>query len=152
MGKSWLRRSGLVVAVSLAIAVFTSMTAAAHAATGDQVRARGTNALELATDACRAANFRFTVEGNPGIPNNYSLIIDSVVDQSCVTRTRMTGVRNEKVVATPYFMTNSGAPGATRIENIERCSIEFGVKRRDGSYFTQFLVPEGAASAPAQCP
>ncbi|ALE75234.1 hypothetical protein AD006_03360 [Pseudonocardia sp. EC080610-09] len=137
----------------LAVAAFTlTISAEAHAAPGDQVRARGTNALELATDACRAANFRFTVEGNPGTPNNYSLLIDSVIDPSCVTRTRLTGVRDGRVVATPYYVTNSGEPGATRVENIERCSIEFGVQRRDGSYFTQLLTPEGAASAPPQCP
>ena len=146
-------RTGKVVAATLAsLALAVAFSTTAQAAPGDQVLARGTNALELATDACKAANFRYTVEGSPDTPNNYTIFVDSVTDPTCTTRFRFTGVKDGAVFTTPFATTEPGQPGATRVENAERCSIEFGVQRQDGSYFTQYLVPEGAATAPPQCP
>ena len=116
---------------------------------GDVTTIHTSTNVEFSTDACRGAFGQVVMEGAPGVPDNYYVAFGGV---GCVVRARFVGVAGDGVTPVDSgYHVNSRNNGVLGLGEVYRCHVEFGVRRANGTFYTQIVRPAGAGEV-RNCP
>ncbi len=131
-----------VVAGTLAAMAASALFLAPQAAAdpGDVTFVHTSTNVEFATDACKGASGQVTMEGAPSVPDTYFISYGG--GSGCTVRARFVGVRDDG--RTPFdsgYQSVDGAGGFLSFGEVYRCHVEFGVRRTNGTFYTQIVRP-----------
>lgn len=127
-----------------------AVAAPALAATGDKVYNATNVQSSLGTTQCSVADADTNLAGGP-FPNTTDITVRTYnYGSNCVSRVRLSYVKNGVWYQTPYYEAWGKDKGVIfSLTNIHRCYTAFGVRRSDGSWFTDYQYPSSKHSA---CP
>jgi hypothetical protein len=137
------RAAGRIAAAwTIAALATSSLLLAPHAAAdpGDRTLNHTEHGVELATDACAGAFGQMSVRGFPDSPDDYQIYFGG---SGCTVRARFIGVQADgRTVFDSGYQTTTGRDGFFTVADAYRCSIEFGVQRANGSFYSRTIVAE----------
>jgi hypothetical protein len=135
-----MKRLGLGI---LSIALLALLVPVALAKPGDQTLLLNSGGAELATDKCPGADLAMAIDGAPDSPDNYDFYIGSGY-HSCTTKVRMEGITSDghTPFRTGWVYGRKGEENVLPVDNVYRCWVAFGVKRRDRTWFVRRSYPE----------
>jgi len=136
-----LRRGGL--GALIAVCALSLAAPLALADRGDKTLAISEFGADLKTNQCPGASLTMAITGAPEVPDDYDIYIGSGYS-SCTERVRFFGIKGDGHTAfrTKYVYAPDGSENVLPVDNVYRCYVEFGVRRKNGTYFTRFILPD----------